>query len=154
MCSEYILMDTHFVLPLLTVITLLWSDLVAWTTSDVGVNVLSASIEWTRRNWAPPYPHSVRCILLSRTNRVVTVLVRPFSPVLHTFYIPSTSTDKKSKCRKKTKARINVTSDGSAQRSCKGSSCYAGRWTRLCVHTLIPWPKYNWNIQHLICPVW
>ena len=145
-------MDTHFVLPLLTVITLLWSDLVAWTTSDVGLNVLSANIEWTRRNWAPHYPQSVRCILLSRTNRVVTVLVGPFSPVLHTFYIASTSTHKKSKFRKKTKARINVTSDGSAQRPCRGSSCYAGKWMRIFGHPFIPRPKYNRNIQHLKIP--
>jgi hypothetical protein len=80
---------THFVLPLLIVITWLWSDLVAWTTLDVGVNVLSASIEWTRRNSAPPSPQSVRCILLSWTNRVVTILVGPvFSSPQHILHPP------------------------------------------------------------------
>jgi len=43
----------------------------------------------------------------------------PCSEVIHTFYIPSPSTHKKSKCRKKTKAKIKMTCDGSAQRPCK-----------------------------------
>jgi hypothetical protein len=99
-------------------------DKCKWVSSNVGVCVLSASRKWSRRNKDPNLLPSIRCILLSRTNRVVTVLVVTCYPILHTFYILSTSTHKKFKCRKKSNIRIKVTSDGSAQRPCKGSTVF------------------------------